>query len=99
MAFVSANGDKRGEYQLDQASYPDVKTENVTVGGAEGIKQSGTFKAAPDAVGPGPADDEKTVVYIFYTNNRTYRASYNVNSTYPDVLNNFNILVTKTFKF
>lgn len=99
MQISSQAGDLRSEYQLKSANYPDLKTESVTVAGVAGEKQSGTYKADEGAEGPGPSTGEKKVTYIFYTNSRTYQASYWIKDSYPDVLADFNTMVTKTLKF
>ncbi len=83
--------------ELNATSYPDMKTEAVTVTGVVGKRQTGTYKASGD--GPGPVDGAKTVQYIFHTNGRTYTAVYNINSSFPDVLKDFDLMITKTLKF
>jgi hypothetical protein len=97
--ITSAKGNVLTNYELDSSSYPDLKTEAVTINGVTGKKQSGTFKAPPEGMGIGPSDGDKTVAYTFYTNGHTYYASNSIKSTYPDVLNDFNLIVTKTLKF
>jgi type II secretory pathway pseudopilin PulG len=96
----SHDGDQRADIELTSKYYLDLKTETVTVSGVTGKKQSGTFKSPPNEVmGPGFVDGDKRVVYAFYTKNKTYLASYSIRSAYPDVLSDFNLMMTKTFKF
>lgn len=99
MLVSSQNGDLRSQYELKSSNYPDLKAENVTVDGVAGKKQSGTFKADPNAEGSGPADGDKVVAYIFYANGRTYQANYWIKTSFPDVLKDFETMVTKTLKF
>lgn len=99
MSWVSQEGNQLGNCELDAAHYPDLTTEAVTVNGVGGKKQTGTYKAGADDIGPGPQTGDKIVRYTFFTNNRTYYASYAVQPAYPDVLSDFNTLMTKTFKF
>jgi type II secretory pathway pseudopilin PulG len=101
MYVDSSEGDQRAKYvELTSANYPDLKTESVTVDGVTGKKQAGTYKVT--AEGLGPSDGDKEVRYSFYTNGRTYSASYSSRLhgvDMPDVLNDFNLMVTKTLKF
>lgn len=99
MQVSSMAGDLRSQYELKAANYTDLKTEDVTVAGVVGKKQSGTYKASPDAEGMGPSTGEKVVTYFFYTNGKTYQANYWIKDSYPDALADFNTMVTKTLKF
>lgn len=94
----SVAGDVRANDELTQADYPDLVTEVSTVNGVTGKKQTGTFKANGQPA-LGPATGDKIVKYTFFTNNKTYVLSDNIKAPYPDVLSDFNMLVTMSFKF
>lgn len=99
MTVVSEKGDVRSNMEMDPDYYADLKTEQVTVAGVTGKKQTGTFKVPEGMDGPGPQNGEKHTVYTFFTNSRTYRASYGDGPGFPDVLADFNTMVSKTLKF
>lgn len=86
-----------GELGLDPTYYTDIVTKEVTVDGVKGERQSGTYSY--DGYGIGPATGSKDVVYIFKTNGLIYKAYYSQAPNYPDVLSDFDLLVTKTLKF
>lgn len=99
MLVASYKGNILSSQELKSDHYPDLVTESVSVNGVTGKKQTGTYKSVPDEIGVGPADGDKKVMYTFYTNNRTYYASYSIKASYPDALSDFNLMVTKTLKF
>jgi hypothetical protein len=41
----------------------------------------------------------KVVVYYFYAHGKTYVAQYTQESGHPDVLRDFDLMVTRTLKF
>jgi len=96
----SSAGDNRADNELGNGFNGVVKTA-VTVGGVAGSKQVGVASGqqAADAVIQGLADGTKVEKYIFFTNGRTYTATYTQNAGYPDVLSDFELLVTRTLKF
>lgn len=98
MFTSSSAGDQRSDYELASNNYDNIVKSDVTIDGVTGKKESGTFKA-PGEAGIGPADGTKAVQYIFYTSGRTYVAQYNQIDDFTDVLNDFNLMVTKTLKF
>jgi len=100
IAVFSNEGDQRTSSELTSANYTDLKSENVTVGGVSGKKQTGIYKTTGE--GLGPSDGDKEVKYTFYANGRTYSIEYFIRlhgKDMPDVLNDFNLMVTKTLKF
>ncbi|MCA9344708.1 hypothetical protein KC946_02635 [Candidatus Saccharibacteria bacterium] len=97
IAIYSNEGNNLEDSKLKKADYSDLATESVTIGDVQGIKQTGTYSG--DSAGIGPSKGDKTVVYMFYTNNRTYTAAYNIQPDYPDAIDDFNILVIKTLQF
>jgi hypothetical protein len=96
---LSEDGDLRKDFGLSKDVFPDLATHSVTVNGVSGERQTGTYKIPADAIGAGPEDGHKNVTYVFYTNGKTYQIAYNLNSGYTDVLSDFDLMVTKTFKF
>ncbi len=103
MSFISQAGDKTAENRETSTDYLDITSETFTINGVTGTKYSGTYKAPHDHTAqPVPAPGTKSINYVIAANGRTYTMSYqsaNATSTYPDALNDFNTLVTKTFKF
>ncbi len=98
MFVTSVAGDKRSTYELDASNYSNISKQTVTVNGTSSQKESGTYSSAPGAA-LGPASGTKVVVYIFYLNGRTYAAKYQQDPAAPDVLSDFDLMVTKTLKF
>jgi hypothetical protein len=99
--ITSTDGDSRSNYELG-TGYTAVTKTDVTVDGVTGKKISGTAKgqAASDTPGMGALADGTIVVnYVFYTNGKTYVAGYTQPPANPDVLNDFNLLVTKSLTF
>ena len=100
VAISSVDGDRRSESVLDPTLYTGITSTSVTVSGVSGTKMTGTAQNQAANLMVGGLPDGTTVVqYIFYTNNKTYALVYNQQPTYPDVLSNFELLVTNTFKF
>lgn len=73
----------------------NYKKESVTVAGVKGYKVSGTFKGTDTYIEQGA----KMVSYSFITNDRTYFFQYRQNAKSPDLLSDFNTMVTQTFSF
>lgn len=100
ISVYTNDGDRRQYSELNGAYYTDIKTEAVTVDGVDGKRQSGTYQSTEEGIGPSNGDKE--VVYVFYTNGKTYVASYKVvlhGTVMPDALQDFDLMVTKTLKF
>jgi hypothetical protein len=96
----STAGDNRGNYLMDESYYTARTSESATVNGVTGKKVSATVIGMEDEVFVGGLpNNTKTVMYVFYTDDRTVVASYVQEPTFPDVLGDFNLLVTKTLKF
>lgn len=85
------------DLEMKLSDFSDLVTEKVTVNGVSGEKQTGTFSA--QSVTVGLETGQKMVIYLFTANGYTYSATYKFNANYPDVLNDFNTVVTKTWKF
>jgi hypothetical protein len=100
MMVLGTEGDVRSEYKIGQGyltEYTGVVEVDVTVDGVTGIKQTATASGQED-VGALP-DGTKIVQYVFYANGKTYLARYTQYPAYPDVVGDFNKLVTQTLKF
>jgi hypothetical protein len=96
--IYSSEGNRVSNSELSSEIYPDAIKTNVTVNGVQGEKISGKDNGKGEGLGVLPAGTEHEV-YIFYTNDRTYVADYVQRSNYPDVLSDFDLMVTKTLKF
>jgi hypothetical protein len=100
MMVLGTDGDNQAGYKLGQGyltDYIDLTNEDVKINGVTGIKQS-AVASKQEGVGVLP-DGTKIVQYIFYANNKTYVAKYTQRASYPDVLSDFEKLVTKTLRF
>ncbi len=101
MSVLSADGDKRGDYDLG-AGYKDITNKEVNLNGIVGHRISGVATASDAAFRP--AEGTIEVHYVFYSPaGVTYVAKYiqtpKGQSPSTDVLNDFDIMVTKTLKF
>jgi hypothetical protein len=83
---------------LDSDSWTTNSKEAVTVAGVKGTKIVAVAKAQDQLLGSVP-EGTKTVQYCFIANNMTYIADYTQLSSYPNVLSDFDLMVTKTLKF
>lgn len=100
ITIYSQAGDHRSDQRLTAADgYTSITSENVTVSSVTGTRMRGVL-TTPGPVGS-PANTI-TVIYSFYTNGRTYTASYNQEPSgarSQNVLSDFDLLVKNTFKF
>lgn len=78
--------------------FKNVEKEILIVAGVEGERQIGIAENESER-GHSDPDGTKSVRYIFHTNDRIYVAAYNQRPSYPDVLADFDLMVTKTLKF
>jgi hypothetical protein len=96
---LSTSGDQRSQYELG-SSYVGLVRKTVTVSGVTGARESGVAQGQQNGAGEGGLPDgTKVVLYIFYTNSKTYVIGYNQASTNPDVMTDFDLMVTNSFKF
>lgn len=70
--------------------------ESVKVAGVSAVKTTGTYIDNDEDQG-GNAKGDKTVQYCFVANNQQYIIRYTKMADYPDALDDFNLMVTKTF--
>lgn len=96
----SRPGDVRNSYQLSAPYYTNIQKTPVTIAGVTGEKQTGVAQGQQDGDGiPGLPNGTQVTQYVFYTNGKTYTATYNQLPTYSDVLSDFNLMITKTLQF
>jgi hypothetical protein len=100
MSVFVAEGDQKSAYVLSPDYFKDIKTSSVTINGTPGERQEGSaYGDNVDALG-GYAEGTKVIHYIFVTEkDRTYVAMYVQKSSYPNVLSDFDTMITKTLKF
>jgi hypothetical protein len=94
----SASGDSRSNNILQSEEWKNITSTKVTVDGVQGNKQKGIANNQGDLLGALP-DGSIIDRYTFYVNGRTYTANYEKLDSYPDVQNDFDMMVTKTLKF
>jgi hypothetical protein len=99
----SEEGNQLNSYRLAASLYPhqNLTSRKVTVDKIEGTRDSGTAMGQDDErFGmPGLPDLTKVVIYSFYAYGRTYVAQYNQRIDDPDILPDFDLMVTKTLRF
>lgn len=102
MSVSSYDGDKRGEYSLE-SGYKEVTKKEVALNGVAGYRISGITSAAPADAAFSPIEGTLEVRYVFFVNGTTYVARYTQAPTghtpSSNVLNDFDLMVTKTLKF
>ncbi len=110
ISIVSVQGDSLKDSELKAATsgsgnlgYKDIMSSTVDIDNAKGEKQTATA-SGEDTQGPtGLPKDTRVTKYIIYANSRTYLATYvsgdYQGKAYSDALSDFELMVTKTFKF
>jgi hypothetical protein len=102
ISVISTKGNYIRDRRLTaQYPYQNITRRKVMVNNTEGLRESGTAKGHDDEkfVIGGLPDGAKVVIYSFYAHGRTYMAQYIQRSDNPDVLREFDLMVTKTLKF
>jgi len=84
--------------ELKDTDYTDLKSKVVIANGVTGKRQAGTYKLTNE-FGIGPEAGDKKVQYLFVSGGREYIAGYNIGVNYPDVLKDFDLMITKTLTF
>jgi hypothetical protein len=79
---------------LDSSAWTTTSTKSVTVSGVNGTETTGTAKT-----GETLPEGTPTIQYCFIKSGTMYVADYNQLSTYPNVLSDFNLMITQTFTF
>jgi hypothetical protein len=92
---VTWRSDRQFCGDLNDNAWTQNSKETVTVAGTSAAKITAFAKAPGQGLGAVP-EGTKNVQYCFVANNKTYIADYEQQPSYPDVLNDFNTLVTKT---
>jgi hypothetical protein len=99
----STEGWRLNEHKLTTGNYPyqNITSRKASVDNIEGWRETGTAMGQTDEKFemPGLPDGAKVVVYSFYAHGRTYAAQYTQRIGDPDVLRDFDLMVTKTLKF
>ena len=99
----STEGNHIKEHKLTTSNYPhqNITSRKASIDNIEGWRETGTAMGQTDAKFemPGLPDGAKVVVYSFYGQGRTYVAQYTQRIDDPDVLRDFDLMVTKTLKF
>jgi len=99
----STEGDHISDHRLATNAYPyqNITSQQATADNIKGTRETGTAKGqmSEQFAMPGLPDGAKVVVYSFYAHGRTYTAQYTQRSGDPDVLRDFDLMVTKTLKF
>lgn len=99
MVIQSMDGDNTSNYQLKNG-FVNVKSSTININGMDGTKSIGEAKGQQDGEGiPGLPDGTKVVSYSFFSKGITYTAMYTQLASYPNVLSDFELLVTKTLQF
>jgi len=99
----STEGRRLDEHKLATGNYPyqNITSRKASVDNIEGRRETGTAMGQTDEKFemPGLPDGAKVVVYSFYAHGRTYVAQYTQRIGDPDVMRDFDLMVTKTLKF
>ena len=105
VSFEEGNQLGKHKIETDKDFYRNLSSRKVLVDNIEGTRESGTAmgqsseKFEEKYVLLGLPDGTKVVVYSFYVHGRTYMAEYNHRIGEPDILRDFDIMITKTLKF
>lgn len=94
---VNSFTSETGFIGLSDQYYSNIELKDVTVDGIQGRRESGTYTG--DGALVGPQKGSKEVLYIFKKNGLTYRAAYVQQPGNQNVLNDFDLMITKTLRF
>jgi len=101
---VSEKGNQLSQHKsirTDSQSYQNITRQKVMVDNIEGTREAGTVRQDNNELDidhPLP-DGTKVVIYAFYAHGRTYVAKCEQRIDEPDILRDFDLMVTKTVKF
>jgi hypothetical protein len=99
----STEGNHISAHKLATNAYPyqNITSQQAQADNIKGTRETGTAKGqmSEQFAMPGLPDGAKVVVYSFYAHGRTYIAQYTQRSGDPNVLRDFDLMVTKTLKF
>ena len=101
---VSEEGNKLSQHKsirTDSQSYQYITRKKVMVDNIEGTREAGTVRQNNnelDIEHPLP-DGTKVVIYSFYAHGRTYVAQCQQRIDEPDILRDFDLMITKTLRF
>lgn len=101
--IYSNEGNELNDHKLTNDLYPyqSITSKKVTVDNIEGMRETGTAMGHDDEkfAMPGLPDGTKVVIYLFYAHGRTYVVRYGQRIGEPDILRDFDLMITKTLKF
>lgn len=92
---LGSSTDTASDHLPLETSLESYKKTPVTVNKVEGLKVSGTLKDADTYYEKGT----EITSYSFIANDRVYFFQYRKNPSFPDLLNSFNTMITKTLVF
>jgi hypothetical protein len=98
IVFSSVDGEQVGAYGGE--NFTTNSKKDVTIDGATGQRITGTYTSETEGIGYPKGTTE--VTYLFSTNGKLYRATYDQEPSGPlsnDALADFDLIVTKTLKF
>jgi hypothetical protein len=101
--ITSTEGNHLSDHKLATSLYPyqNITSQKVAIDQVEGSREAGAAKGQMDEKFemPGLPDGAKVVIYSFYAHGRTYVAKYEQKNDDPDILRDFDLMITKTLKF
>lgn len=92
---ITWRGDRQFCGDLNSDMWTQDSKEAAIVAGANATKITATAKMS-DQVEGSMHEGAKTVQYCFVSNGMAYIANYTQRAAYPDVLSDFNLMITKT---
>ena len=96
---ISIDSNKENNAGFDfKSDYTNVVKKSVVVDGVTGERISAISSGQQQLLGSLP-DGTIVVEYTFYTNQKFYVAHYIQKATDPDVLADFDLMITKTLRF
>jgi hypothetical protein len=95
---VTWRNDRNSCGDLDAGTWTMNSKETTLASGVKGTKITATAKDQGSELGTVPVGT-KTVQYCFIANGKMYIADYTQLATYPNVLSDFDLMVTKTLQF
>lgn len=100
VSISASRGDIRKDLIMGGDQWFNLKTESVNVDGVKGSRTEGNAQKQLDNGWPGGLEDGTLqVLYVFYTNDKTYVARYSQSSQNVDVQAEFRAIVEQTLAF
>lgn len=92
---IVSSSKEPSENGLDASVYSNIVRKSVTVHGVDGVREEGASTIDGMMTTKGSVD----IVYTFFTNNRTYKATYHREPQDPDFTTDFDTMIMNTFQF